>query len=77
MRKKRLTYTQRQWLIDLSEGRDPWDKIHGRSAHGGARCTQASLVRADLIIWDDTVDSFVVSPSGKVVAEEEKRRRKK
>ena len=45
----KLTPSQRNWLKALSKGRDPMAQLHGRSAHGGATGTWASLYRRGLI----------------------------
>jgi hypothetical protein len=39
----RLTPAQRRWLLALLSGDNPWNRIHGRSAHGGAVRTVALL----------------------------------
>lgn len=45
----KLTPTQLRWLQDLVAGRNPWDRMHGMAAHGGAACTSNSLRRRGLI----------------------------
>lgn len=42
---KNLTPAQILWLKAIAEGRHPSDHLHGRSAHGGATRTRASLTR--------------------------------
>jgi hypothetical protein len=53
--KSRLTKVQIQWLLDLCRGNDPWEKIHGQSAHGGAHCTAYSLMRRELLDKDGKI----------------------
>jgi len=44
-----LSPAQRDWLQKLSRGLDPWRFVHGRSEHGGANGTVASLSRRGFI----------------------------
>lgn len=62
---RRLTKTQSQWLIDLANGKNPWDKIRGQSAHGGATCTVMSLIRRRLV---EREDPSKLTEEGKLLA---------
>jgi hypothetical protein len=58
-RKPRISEAQRRWLEDLAEGRDPTDRLNGRSQFGGAAGTVASLWRRG---W---IDSNGITEAGR------------
>lgn len=48
----RLSNSQWNWLVDLEAGRNPVLSLRGRSEHGGASGTRASLFRQGLVNAD-------------------------
>jgi hypothetical protein len=49
MKKPRLSERAAQVLRQIAAGADPYDHIHGRSAHGGMTGTLLSLRKKELI----------------------------
>lgn len=51
------TEAQRKWLKDLAAGRDPFDRLRGKSQFGGATGTVASLWRRGWVNADGITDA--------------------
>jgi hypothetical protein len=65
----KLSKAQFRMLEDVVDSGDPWYRIHGRSAHGGAQSTLSFLLRRRLIKYD--ADSgFRATAAGHAMLEE-------
>lgn len=53
MKDRKLSAAQLSMLRSIRDHGDPWAKIRGQSAHGGAHGTLVSLTRRGLIEFDD------------------------
>jgi hypothetical protein len=57
---KRLSSAQESMLKSIRETGDPWARIHGQAAHGGAGQTLWSLARLGLIEKDKKTNRWAV-----------------
>ena len=65
----KLSVAQYRMLEDVVDTGDPWRRLHGKSAHGGAQSTLAFLLRRRLIKYDDD-DGFRATAAGHAMLEE-------
>jgi hypothetical protein len=65
----KLSDAQFRMLEDVVDLGDPWHRVRGRSAHGGAQGTLAFLLRRRLIKYDE-VDGFRATQAGHAMLEE-------
>jgi hypothetical protein len=63
-RRKRLSTAQLKMLEDVRDYNDPWQRIHGSAAHGGAQSTLAFLLRRRFIRYDHEY-GFLILPAGR------------
>lgn len=66
----KLSRAQMRMLEDVAEHGEPYMRVHGQSAHGGASATIASLMRLRLI-QHDAKRSWVVTARGAIVLRRE------